>query len=77
VADRAHGAKLAVGGLLVGLGLFVAMRRLLAGQLYGISSSDPLTLGTVAGLLLVTLAATLVPALRALRIGPAAALRQV
>ena len=50
--------------------------RLLAGQLFGVSATDPLTLlGTAVGLMLVCLAASAIPALRAVRIDPLRAMR--
>src|SRR5207237_9387486 len=50
--------------------------RLIASQLYGISANDPLTISTVAGLLLlVALGACWVPARRAARVDPVRALR--
>ena len=62
----------------VGLGLVAAfaLSQVVATLLYGITSSDPLTYASVAGLLtLAAVAATLVPALRATRIDPSTALR--
>ena len=50
--------------------------RLIASQLYGVSAHDPLTFAAIAVLLLaVALAASGIPALRASRIDPMAALR--
>jgi len=50
--------------------------RLVASQLYGVSAHDPLTFAAIAVLLLaVALAASGIPALRASRIDPMAALR--
>ena len=53
------------------------INRLLAGQLSGVSATDPLTLlGTAVGLILVVcLAASAIPALRAVHIDPLRALR--
>jgi ABC-type lipoprotein release transport system permease subunit len=52
------------------------MSRLLAGQLFGVSATDPLTLvAAAAGLMLVCMAASAVPVLRAVRIDPLCALR--
>jgi ABC-type lipoprotein release transport system permease subunit len=52
------------------------MGRLLAGQLAGVSATDPLTLVAAAvGLMLVCMAATAIPAFRAARIDPLRALR--
>jgi putative ABC transport system permease protein len=63
-------------GLCIGAAGALAGSRLIASQLYGVSARDPLTFATIAGLLaLVALAASGVPALRAARIDPMAALR--
>jgi putative ABC transport system permease protein len=52
------------------------LTRLIASILYGISATDPLTLASIAMLLIVvTLAACYLPARRALRVDPATALR--
>jgi putative ABC transport system permease protein len=62
---------------LAGLVLFFALSRLLAGLLYGVSSSDPLTLGVVIALVTAVGAmAALVPALRAARVDPMTVLRE-
>jgi ABC-type lipoprotein release transport system permease subunit len=51
--------------------------RLLASQLFGVGATDPLTLLSVAvGLMVVCLAASAIPALRAVRIDPLWALRR-
>ena len=71
-----EGAGLAVTGLVLGLVGALALTRLIAGWLYGVSPLDTATLATVAGLLLaVSLAASAIPAWRAARIDPVAALR--
>jgi putative ABC transport system permease protein len=71
-----QGLRAAAAGLAIGLAGCLAMSRLLAGQLFGVSATDPLTLlAAAAGLLLVSLAATAIPALRAVRIDPLRALR--
>jgi ABC-type antimicrobial peptide transport system permease subunit len=49
---------------------------LIASQLFGISAADPLTMGTATlALLTVAAVASYVPALRATRVNPLAALR--
>ena len=71
-----HGLRAAVVGLAFGIAGHMAVSRLLAGQLFGVSASDPLTLIAAAlGLLLVCIAACAVPAFRAVRIDPLRALR--
>jgi ABC-type antimicrobial peptide transport system permease subunit len=63
-------------GLLLGTGLAVAATRLVAGFLYGVTPTDPMTLGISALVLaLVAIGAGLVPAWRAARVDPMAALR--
>jgi putative ABC transport system permease protein len=50
--------------------------RLISSQLYGVSARDPVTFAAIGGpLLAVALAASGIPALRAARIDPMAALR--
>jgi len=72
-----HGLRLTLAGVLIGIALSLTFRSLLASQLFGVSPTDPLTIASVsAALTLVALAASLVPALRALRIDPVEALRQ-
>jgi len=64
-------------GLAVGFALSFATTKVLEGRLYGVTTHDPLTLGAVAGLLvLVGLAATYVPARRAMRVAPIVALNE-
>jgi predicted permease len=71
-----RGIVLGLSGVLVGVAGSVALRRVIAGQLYGVSALDPGVLITVPlVLLVVALAASLIPALRASRIAPMAALR--
>jgi putative ABC transport system permease protein len=71
-----QGLRAAATGLLAGAAGYLAISRLLAGQLFGVSATDPLTLmGASVGLMLVCMAASVVPALRAVRIDPLRALR--
>jgi predicted permease len=62
-------------GASVGLGLAVLAGRGMAGLLYGVTGTDPATLGTVTALLLcVALVASWIPATRASRLDPLSAL---
>jgi len=68
--------RLAVAGIVIGLGLSIALSRLVASQLIGISATDPITFIAVPLLLCaVALAASYIPARRAARIDPLIALR--
>jgi predicted permease len=68
---------LIIAGLALGAGLAYAASRLIDSQLYGVAPQDPLTLALAAGLLvLVALSASYLPARRASRLDPMAALRQ-
>jgi len=63
-------------GVVVGLGLTVVLSRLVAGMLYGVAPTDPLSLALAAAALLAAGGlAALVPGLRAGRISPIASLR--
>jgi predicted permease len=71
-----QGMTLAVVGLSIGLPASAGLMRLMKGLLYGVSATDPLTFCAVSALLtLVSLLATLVPALRATKADPMVALR--
>jgi putative ABC transport system permease protein len=71
-----EGARLAVAGLVIGLAGALSLGRFLQSLLYGVGSTDPLTLAAVALLLAtVALAACLLPALRAVGVDPMSALR--
>lgn len=72
-----EGMKLTLAGLAVGLLLAAAAARLVAGLLLGLSAGDPATFLGVAALLALTgLLACYLPARRALRVDPMAALRR-
>ena len=71
-----RGAKLTLTGIAIGLVADIALARLMDSLLYGVRSTDPLTLGAVALLLmLVAMAACYLPAMRAASIDPMRALR--
>ncbi len=71
-----HGAKLVFTGLAIGLVAALLLTRLISAMLFGISANDPATFAGVAILLtLVALLACYVPARRAMRADPVAALR--
>ena len=71
-----HAAKLTMSGVAIGLAAALVLVRFLASLLFGISQYDVMTfLGVPALLAGVALAASLVPARRALRVDPSIALR--
>jgi ABC-type antimicrobial peptide transport system permease subunit len=72
-----HGLMLALIGMGAGLVIAAMITRLLSGMLYGIRSSDPATFAVMTGvLLLVSIAASSIPAWRAARMDPNRALRE-
>jgi predicted permease len=72
----AQGLRLAVGGIVLGVISAAVFTRLLSGLLFHVSATDPLTYGGVCALLLVvSLAASCLPAWRAARVDPLEALR--
>ena len=71
-----HGARLAALGIAAGVAGALALSRVMATLLYGVSATDPLVYVALGALLaLVALAASWVPARRAVRVDPAVALR--
>ena len=71
-----QGLSLAIAGAAVGLLGALIVARLMAGLLYGVRPTDPLTFGGVAILLIsVALLACYIPARRAMRVDPMVALR--
>jgi hypothetical protein len=71
-----EGARLAAAGVAVGAALALGASRVLASLVFGVGVRDAATYGAVAaGLAAVTLLASWIPARRAARVDPAAALR--
>jgi putative ABC transport system permease protein len=69
-------ARLAVAGLVIGVAGALSLSRVVAGLLFGVRPLDAATLAGVVGVMLAaTLIATAVPARRAARVDPATALR--
>jgi ABC-type lipoprotein release transport system permease subunit len=67
---------LALAGAVIGLAAASALTRVLEGQLFGVSATDPLTFAVVPLLLLLVAAgACIVPVRRALSVDPATAIR--
>jgi predicted permease len=71
-----QGMRLAAFGAILGIALALAVTQLAKDMLFGVKAADPLTfLGVMLLLLGVTLAASLVPARRAMKVDPVVALR--
>jgi len=71
-----HGLRLTGLGMAIGVALALAVTRLMSTLLFGISPTDIATFAGAAALLaVITIAASLVPALRASRVDPLTALR--
>jgi putative ABC transport system permease protein len=71
-----RGLSLTAAGLAIGLALAWALTRTLQNLLYGVSAADPVTIGSVVGLLgILGFAASYIPARRASRLDPIAILR--
>jgi putative ABC transport system permease protein len=72
-----HAGRLTLTGLAIGIGLAVALARVMQQALFGIVSADPLLVGGIAVALGATaLLASLVPARAAMRVDPTTALRE-
>ena len=71
-----NGLRLVVVGVVIGLTASLALSKLIAAQLWGVSASDPVTLAGAVALLLATgVVACWIPARRASRVDPLVALR--
>jgi putative ABC transport system permease protein len=71
-----HALRMTIAGIAAGIAASFGLTRLLSAQLFGVRPSDPLTFTAVPLILLaVALAASWIPALRASRLDPLAALR--
>ena len=71
-----QGARMALLGICVGVAASLGLTRLMSRLLFGVTATDPLTFaGVGVALALVALAACYIPARRALRVDPLAALR--
>lgn len=74
-AQKRQVLRLALIGAIAGLAAGFALARLLSHQLFQVSTVDPLALGATAALLAVSLLACWIPARRAAKVYPLAALR--
>jgi putative ABC transport system permease protein len=71
-----EGTTLALLGVAIGFAAALALSRTLAGLLFGVRATDPVTFVTVSALLMgVAFAACYIPARRAMRVDPVVALR--
>jgi len=71
-----QGAKLTLLGIVIGVAASLGLTKLMAGMLYGVSASDPLTfIGVAIVLSVVAMGACYIPTRRAMRVDPLVALR--
>jgi ABC-type antimicrobial peptide transport system permease subunit len=71
-----HGLRLILVGIAAGTAVAFSLTRVMSSLLFGVSANDPVTYVAIAGLLVtVALVATFIPARRATKIDPIAALR--
>lgn len=71
-----HGLGLTAVGIALGVGVALALTRVMSAFLFGVGPTDPITYGAVsAGLAAIALLATYIPARRAARVNPIVALR--
>jgi ABC-type antimicrobial peptide transport system permease subunit len=71
-----EGGQTSLLGIVLGMAAASVLMRLLSSELYGVSSTDPLTFGAVAIIVsAVAMLACYVPARRAMRVDPMVALR--
>jgi putative ABC transport system permease protein len=76
VAVLLNGFRLVAAGILIGVLASCTLTRFLASEISGVSTTDPWTFATVVAIVvLVGLGACLLPARRAARVDPLAALR--
>jgi putative ABC transport system permease protein len=74
--DTVRGLRLLVSGLVIGIAFSMALARVISNLVYGVSAWDLTAFAGVTMLLTgVALAASYIPARRALRVDPAVALR--
>jgi putative ABC transport system permease protein len=71
-----QGAKMALGGVAIGIGAALGLTGLMKSLLFGVTTRDPMTFAAVAALLiLISLLASYIPARRAMLVDPIVALR--